>query len=207
MYTLYYSPFACSLAAHAVLEKIGEEFQLEKIDLQKNGHKSEAFLQLNPHGQVPVLEHEAKTITQLGAILIYLAEEHPDAGILPHKESNEHIESLKWLFYLSTTVHPIFSTAFFPDRVTTGSTDEVTHQTMCRIDRVLEEFDQRLAGRPFIVGETPYAIDYYLFAMFNWLQLFQKPVAPYTNIQSFMERLSGMPEMGRALAREMAAFG
>jgi len=207
MYILYYSPFACSLAAHAVLEKIGKEFQLEKIDIQKNGHQSEAFLQLNPHGQVPVLEHDDKTISQLGAILIYLAEEHPEAGIMPNKESSEHFESIKWLFYQSSTVHPIFSTAFFPDRVTSGSTDEVMHKTMRRIDRVLDEFDQRLAGQPFIVGDTPYAVDYYLFAMFNWLKLFQKSVDPYPSLQSYMKRLSDIPELGKALAKEMAAFG
>jgi glutathione S-transferase len=57
------------------------------------------------------------------------------------------------------------------------------------------------------VGDTPYAIDYYLFAMLNWLQLFQKTLAPYPNLQSFMKLLSETPEMGRALAREMAAFG
>lgn len=207
MYTLYYSPFACSLATHAVLEKTGEEFQLEKIDLQNKEHQSEGFLRLNPHGQVPVMKHGDKIISQLGAILLYLAEKHPEAGILPPEGSNEHIEALKWLFYLSSTVHPIFSTAFFPDRVTSGSAEEVTHQTMRRIDRVLEEFDQRLAGQPFLVGDTPYAIDYYLFAMLNWLQLFQKTLAPYPNLQSFMKLLSETPEMGRALAREMAAFG
>jgi glutathione S-transferase len=50
--TLYYSSGACSLAAHIVLEEIGEPYEAKRISLKDGDNRKPEFLALNPHGKV-----------------------------------------------------------------------------------------------------------------------------------------------------------
>ena len=72
MYKLYYSPGSCSMAIHVLLNEIGEDFQLENTAIGQGKNKSEAFLKINPRGQVPALEEDGKAMFEGGAILAYL---------------------------------------------------------------------------------------------------------------------------------------
>jgi glutathione S-transferase len=206
MYKLYYSPFACSLAVHIVLEKIGTEFELEKIDVRKGQHQTKEYSEINKHGKVPLLQDGDQLIDQGAAILLYLADKHPDADIMPSVGDKQRGKALSALFYMSNTVHPTFSVVFNPDRFTFGSTDEVLSKSMERIELLLEEFDQLLTEQDFISGNKPYAADYYLATMLNWLQLFQKTLNAYPHLQSYKQRIEGLPEVARASSQEMAAL-
>jgi glutathione S-transferase len=55
MLTLYYTPGACSMAAHIVLEESGEEYEAKKVDLAGGEQRTEAYLKINPLGRVPAL--------------------------------------------------------------------------------------------------------------------------------------------------------
>jgi glutathione S-transferase len=53
--TLYYSPGACSLAPHIVLEEIGLPYSLSLASTSEGTTRTPAYLRLNPKGRVPVL--------------------------------------------------------------------------------------------------------------------------------------------------------
>ena len=55
MLTLYFTPGACSMAAHIVLEESGEPYEPQPVDLAKGEQRSEAYLKINPQGRVPAL--------------------------------------------------------------------------------------------------------------------------------------------------------
>ena len=55
MLTLYYTPGACSMAAHIVLEESGEHYEGKKVDLAGGEQRTEAYLKINPLGRVPAL--------------------------------------------------------------------------------------------------------------------------------------------------------
>ena len=55
MLTLYYTPGACSMAAHIVLEESGEKYETKKVDLAGGEQRTEAYLKINPLGRVPAL--------------------------------------------------------------------------------------------------------------------------------------------------------
>ena len=74
---LYYSPGACSLSDHIVLEWIGKPYATQKVSREEL--KTAEFKQLNPAGAVPVLEQDGWALTQNMAILNYLADMHPQA--------------------------------------------------------------------------------------------------------------------------------
>jgi glutathione S-transferase len=205
MYTLYYSPFACSLAVHIALEKIDTDFELDKVDVRQGQHKTEAYLKINKHGKVPLLKDGDQLIDEGAAILLYLAEKHPEANILPLVNTKQRGKALSALFYMSNTVHPAFSIAFNPERFTiSATTNEVLQSAKKKIERLLEEFDQQMAEQNFISGNNVYAADYYLLAMLNWLQLFQVTLNAYPRLLTYKQRMDDLPEVTRAQSKEMA---
>jgi glutathione S-transferase len=73
MLTLHYKPGSCSLAAHIVLEEIGEPYALRPVDLAAGEQRTEAFLKINPQGRVPVLTlDDGEPLAENTAILPYL---------------------------------------------------------------------------------------------------------------------------------------
>ena len=83
MYTLYYGPGSAAMAPHAALEEIGAEYTLVPTEIAADKPRDPAFLKLNPNGWVPVLIDENGPIHESAAIMMYLAERHPEAGLAP----------------------------------------------------------------------------------------------------------------------------
>ena len=81
---LYYHPISGHAhRAHLFLSLLGLDFDLVEVDLLKAEQKTEAFLKLNPFGQVPVLEDDGVVIADSNAILVYLARRYGAASWLP----------------------------------------------------------------------------------------------------------------------------
>ncbi|MEM7564166.1 MAG: glutathione S-transferase N-terminal domain-containing protein, partial [Pseudomonadota bacterium] len=100
MYQLYWAPDSGALAPHIVLEELGVEYQLSVVDLENSEETSSNYLSVNPRGQVPALMLDDGTImTESAAILLHLAERHPEAALLPEAASPERARLYRWLFY------------------------------------------------------------------------------------------------------------
>ncbi len=98
MLKLYYSPGACSLAPHIVLQEIAEPFEIELISSMDGSTTSKSYLEINPKGRVPVLRIGEKTITEVPAIMTYLALTYPQSQLLSDapKELARSIEWMNW---------------------------------------------------------------------------------------------------------------
>lgn len=114
MYRLYYSPGACSLAVHIILEEIGVPYEAE-IRSAKNGEGTTTaeYLALNPKGRVPALTGvpggyggAPNLLTEAVAILLFLARSHPEQKLLPANPAGE-ARCLEWLSWISVDLHGI----------------------------------------------------------------------------------------------------
>lgn len=110
MYTFYYSPGACSLGPHIVLEEVGAAYD-RTIVKAGEATRTDAWRAINPKGRVPALAGVPGTIggqgdllTEANAIMIYLARLHPEAGLIPTEPAGE-ARMIEWLNYLSSGVH------------------------------------------------------------------------------------------------------
>jgi glutathione S-transferase len=79
---LFYSPGACSFAPHILLNEIQIPFELMLTALGEGAHKKPEFLEINPKGRVPVLQHNDQTITEVPAILFYLSSLRPELQLM-----------------------------------------------------------------------------------------------------------------------------
>ena len=88
MYTLYYSPGSASMVVHLALLETGAPYRLELVDLAKGAQQSTEYLKLNPQGVVPTLVIDGRPLTESAALLMILAERHPDARLAPPPASS-----------------------------------------------------------------------------------------------------------------------
>ena len=83
MYTLYYSPGAASMVVHLALLEIGAPHELRLVDFEANAQRDPAYLKLNPRGVVPTLVIDGRPRSESAALLLMLAERHPEAKLAP----------------------------------------------------------------------------------------------------------------------------
>src|SRR5262249_40816518 len=105
MLTLYLAPGASSMAPHIALNEVGAEFALRQISFHKKENRAPEYLAINPEGTVPTLLIDGRPLTEVAAILFYVARRFPDSNLLPTGiEAEAHVVS--WMSFIASTVHP-----------------------------------------------------------------------------------------------------
>jgi len=200
---LYYSPGACSLAPHLALEWIGQPYEAEKVSL---GDPS--YLAVNPAGAVPALDTgDGWTLTQAGAILLYLARRFPQANLGPGEDLREWAEFERWSHYLTGDLHPAFFPVFMPRRYTAAleeaALDAVREAGRALVVKKLLLLDAHLAGKTHFLGERRTTLDAYAFPMLRWaVKMLPEGLERCPNCVGLLERLEADPAARKALRDE-----
>jgi len=105
MLTLYFAPGSSSMAVHIALHEIGVPFEARPLSFKKD-LRTPNFLALNPEGKVPVLVIDGRPLTEVAAILYYLAKRHPDAELLPRDDLEAEAQALSWMSFIASMLHP-----------------------------------------------------------------------------------------------------
>jgi glutathione S-transferase len=105
MLTLYFAPGSSSMAVHITLHEIGVPFEGRPMSF-KNDLLAPDYLKLNPEGKVPTLLIDGRPLTEVAAILYYLAKRFPDAGLLPRDDIEADAQALSWMSFAASTLHP-----------------------------------------------------------------------------------------------------
>lgn len=106
MLTIYHNPRSRSQIVHAMLHELGEPFGIVAVDLERKENKSAEFLALNPMGKIPVLRDGDLVVTETPAILAYLADKYPKAGLAPAVDAPERARYLRWMFFYGSVFEP-----------------------------------------------------------------------------------------------------
>jgi glutathione S-transferase len=106
MLTLYFAPGSSSMAVHIALQEIGVAFEARPLSFKNGDLRAPEFLALNPEGKVPVLLVDGGPLTEVAAILFYLAKRFPDAELLPRDDPEAEAQALSWMSFIASTLHP-----------------------------------------------------------------------------------------------------
>src|SRR3546814_17057361 len=96
MHTLYYSPGAASMVVHWLLIELAIPHQLSLVDFESRAQKSQAYLELNPNGVVPTLVIDGRPHAEAAALLVHLADTHPQARLSPTVDAPRRLDLLQW---------------------------------------------------------------------------------------------------------------
>jgi glutathione S-transferase len=196
---LYYSPGACSLAAHIVVREAGLAVDLVKVDLAAHRTASGAdYHAINPRGYVPALEIDGEVHTEVAALVEYLAEQVPQAKLLPPAGSKERLRVKEWVSFVCSELHKTFSPWLFDPEAA-----ESTRQAVrAKLGTRFAELDRLLASRPYLTGASFTVADAYAFTIVNWSNFVKIDLAPYPNLSAFMARVAARPKVREALKAE-----
>src|ERR1700735_2283663 len=106
MLTLYLSPGSSSMAVHIALHEIGADFESRPISFAEREQHSPEYLAINPEGKVPTLLIDGRPLTEVAAILFYLARRFPAAGLWPEGDIEAEAQAISWMSFIAATVHP-----------------------------------------------------------------------------------------------------
>jgi len=188
---LYYKPGACSMASHIILNTIGANFNIEKVNDDMLFTESGAdYARINPKAYVPLLELDDKTtLTENPAILTYLGQLKPEFHLLP-EEKSEFYKVLETLSYISSELHGSFS-PFFSGKQLNLEEERLAHQTL---GFKLEHFNHLLSdGRQYLHGNTLYVCDIFLYVVANWANLLGFGLKQWPYVDTLVNKIAQMP--------------
>jgi glutathione S-transferase len=200
---LYYSPNACSLGIHFLLEEIDKPFELSKVDFTQGAQYKPPFVDINPKSKVPALARDDGTlVTEFPAIAFYLAKANPENNLLPADIDGE-VKALEILDYLIATVHMRgFTRIFRPGNFAPSPGDEEKVKEAGRnfITQGFKLLEPELGTKDFILGEFS-IVEGALFFLEYWARHRAGiPLPPA--FDAHLDRLLARPAAQRALASE-----
>jgi glutathione S-transferase len=171
MYTLYCRNTAGSMAPEALLAACGADYRVIVLERKPDGSFEEFFHKINPKAEVPTLVLPDDTImTESAAMMIHLADLHPQAGLSPAIGAPERARFLRWQLFLATTVYMSDLRLFYPERFTADAAE--TQGIKARaLEMMMQEFAiyaQALGQGPFILGSKMSAADIYAAMLCTW---------------------------------------
>lgn len=198
---LYYAPSACSLSPHIVAAEAGIPIELSRVTFGVDGRTTEEgenFYNVNTRGgYVPALRLDDNSVLIEGsAIIQYLADQAPQAGLMPVHGTPAYYQALSWIAFISTELHKGFSPLFRADLP--ESEREVI---ISKIRSRLEVLDAALDSREYLLPAFSIA-DAYAYTILRWGPGKGIDVLTYSNLKTFMARMEQRTGVQRALSEE-----
>lgn len=196
---LYYTPGACSMAAHIVAVEEGIALDYVRVDLAT--HLTEAgvdYRGINPKGYVPALElDEGGVLTENVAILLYLAHKKPRSGIAPPIGDPAWFRAVEWLTYVATEMHQGFAPLW--QRNLPEASRKVLSE---KLGRKLDFLEHHLRENPYLLPGGYSIADAYLFVVLNWAEMVRFDLNPWPQIRSYRAIVGDRPAVRQVLKAE-----
>ena len=186
MLTLYYAPGSSSFAAHIALNEVGAPFEGRRLSIPDKETRTPDYLALNPAGKVPALLIDGRVLTEVAAILFYLAKRFPEAGLLPGDDDIEgQAQVISWMSFVASGLHPVWSKG---------------------LDLAMPAFevaDQRLGDRQWAVDDYSIA-DIHLFRLY-WRFAGANDLPSLPNLKRHHDQMMQRPAVIRTIEAETSA--
>jgi glutathione S-transferase len=195
---LYFSPGACSLAPHIVARELGLKLDLEKVDLAaRKTERGEDYFAINPKGYVPALRlDDGSVLTEVSAILQYLADRKPEAKLIPAFGTMERYRVLEWVGFIATEIHKGFGPLWKPD--TPDAYKAIARENLARRFLYIES----QLGQDYLTGSQFTIADAYAFTTISWANYLKVDLAPYAKLRAFLARVAARPGVQAAMLTE-----
>lgn len=203
MTVLYYSRGACSWAPHMVLEELGLPFEARRIDATKGENRTPDYLKLHPRAHVPVLVQGDFVLTEAAAIMVHLADTHPEKKLIPAPGTHARARVHEWCGFLASAVHMTFRNTLRPERVSDDPAAQVSIKAFNRalLEKMYAEVETRLVG-PWALGADYSIVDPYLLVMNRWGHRIQLEMTKYPRWMKHAAAVADRPAVQRSMATE-----
>jgi glutathione S-transferase len=206
MLNLFYAPDTCSLASHIALEEAGADYSLARISFAGNEQRSPDYLAINPKGRVPAMVTERGILTETPAMLVFIAQSFPQAGLAPLHDVFAFAEVQAFNSYLCSTLHVAHAHRMRGHR---WADDEAAIAAMQRkvpdsVGACYDLIERHMFRGPWVIGEAYTICDPYLFTIAQWMEGDGVDPARFPRVADHRRRMSERPAVRKAIAQELA---
>lgn len=208
MLTLYYAPHTCALATHIVLEEVGAAYELARIDFARNQQQSPEFLAINPKGRVPALVTGRGVLTETPAMLVFVAQSFPAAGLAPLDDPFTFAEVQAFNSFLCSTLHVAHAHRMrghrWVDADDTASIEAMRRHVPRSVGAAFDLVERDMLRGPWVMGEHYTICDPYLFTLAQWHAADGVDPARIPRVIEHSQRVADRAAVQRALAQELS---
>jgi glutathione S-transferase len=200
---LYYSPGACSIGIHVLLEEIGKPYETARLNFQEGQQYKPEFTSVNPKSKVPTLQRDdGSVLTEYPAIAYWLAASNPEAGLMP-KGTEDVVRAMETADYCVATMHMQgFSRMFRPANFSPSEADH--EKVKARGEEIfskgLELLDKTLGAKEYVAGSYSFADSAVFYVSFWWNGRLKKELPG--NVAAHYGRMNARPAVQRTLEQE-----
>ena len=204
MVSLYYAPGAASMVVHWLLLDLGIPHQLHLVDTGAGEQKRPEYLALNPNGVVPTLVVDGRPMFEAAALLMTLADQHPQRALAPRVGDPLRAQYNQWMFHLANAVQPLFRLWWYPhEPAGEAAADTVRAMIAPRIEAAWSRLDAHLAAYgPYLLGDTLSVADFYLTMLMRWSRNMPRPATDWPHLAALAHRMKARPSFKLLYERE-----
>ncbi|MGB3582272.1 MAG: glutathione S-transferase family protein [Roseiarcus sp.] len=204
MLTLYYATNTCALASHIALEEAGAAFETRWVDFGAAEQTKPEYLKINPKGRVPALVTEHGVLTETPAILAYIAQRYPEAGVAPLDDPFAFAELQAFMSYLCATVHVAHA---HRARGYRWADDPAAFEAMKKkvpqsVGACFALIEGGMLRGPWVMGDAYTIADPYLFTLARWMEIDGVDPNAFPRVLDHRDRMAERPAVQRALESE-----
>lgn len=205
---LFYSPGACSIGIHVILEEIGKPFETQLVSTRDGSNKKPEYLAINPKAKVPALLRDDGTVlTEFPVIAWWLAKANPMSNLIA-VEFEAEARTLEWMDYLCGTVHPqAFTRQFRPGNYTLREEDfpKSVELGKANANKYFDTLEKGWAGGTYLLPSGYSVADAALFFVEYWATKRSGLTLP-PHLAAHLSAMLARPAVQRALTQEGLAL-
>lgn len=199
-WTFYTAPGTCALATHIALHEAGAEFDLVKLDIAAGQQQGPDYLRVNPKGRVPALATPQGVLTETPALLAFVAQSFPAAGLAPLDDPFAFARMQELASYLASTAHVAHA---HKRRGARWADDPAAHEAMrAKVPQTMTVcaayLEAQIVG-PWIAGERYSVVDGYLYTVGSWLEGDGVDMTRFPKLTAYLECVGQRDAVRRAV--------
>jgi glutathione S-transferase len=184
MLKFYFAPGSSSMAPHIGLQEVGVQYEQRPMSFKSGELQRPEYLALNPEGKVPTLVIDGRPLTEVAAILYYLAKAFPEADLLPRNDPEGEAQAISWMSFIASTLHP------------------ARRRGLDHVKAIYGIADRRLWNNEWAIGRYSIA-DIHLFRLYWRIRGSFKPEpGTFPNLERHYDRMMARPAVQKTLEIE-----
>jgi len=206
--TLYFAPHTCALATHIVLEEVGADYATKRIDFTSNQQRSPDYLEINPKGRVPALVTDRGILTETPAMLVYVAQSFPTAGLAPIDDPFLFAQVQSFNSWLCSHLHVAHAHRMRGHRWVDADDKQAIAAMQRKVPQSVGDsfalIEREMLKGPWVMGERYTICDPYLFTLAQWLEADGVDPGRIPRVIDHRRRMSERATVKKAIAQEVA---
>ncbi|HMN50623.1 MAG TPA: glutathione S-transferase family protein [Xanthobacteraceae bacterium] len=205
MWTYYFAAHTGALAPHIALEEAGAKYETVRLSFKNEDQRKPEYTAINPKARVPALKTERGVLTEVPAILAFVAQEFPAANLAPLEDPFAFAEVQAFNSYLCSTVHVShahrmrgYRWADEPEAIAA-----MQRKVPQSVGEGFEMIEQHFLRGPWVMGERYTIADPYLYTLTQWMEADGVDRNRFPKVKDHFARVGERPAVKRALAAQL----